>query len=383
MITRLSLANFKCFKSSDIKIAPLTVLAGVNSVGKSTVIESMLLLRESQKRSENQEIPAFNLRLNNQYMHLGTDRDVLCDFSDNSVIGIQLYDTSDKERIFDGAWSAIVNEKSDPSSILQPIYLPQRKGDVEIFLRSALFAKNSSQYIDFSFISADRLGPRSRFEVPDESVEMNHNIGSKGEYAAFYFYHMSGKNMPLTGMADSGETKNIGFQVTKWMGYISPGYQIHAKVERDMDAALLSYAQKNGAKDRRSANVGFGLTYTFPIVLALLTVRSGGLVVLENPEAHLHPKAQSMIGELIARAVQNGAQVILETHSDHIINGIRVAIKEKRLDSHKLLINFFSEPSKDVSDPVITEIHADNEGKLSEWPQDFMSEWEDNLFKLI
>lgn len=115
MITRLSLTNFKCFKSSDIKIAPLTVLAGINSVGKSTVIESMLLLRESQKRSENQEIPAFNLRLNNQYMHLGTDRDVLCDFSDNSVIGIQLYDTSDKERMFDGAWSAIVNEKSEGS----------------------------------------------------------------------------------------------------------------------------------------------------------------------------------------------------------------------------------------------------------------------------
>lgn len=383
MITRLSLTNFKCFKSSNIKIAPLTVLAGINSVGKSTVIESMLLLRESQKRSENPDIPAFNLRLNNQYMHLGTDRDVLCDFSDNSEIRIKLYDTSGKERMFDGAWSTKVNEKSEPSSILQPIYMPQRKGDVEIFFRSALFAKNSSQYIDFSFISADRLGPRSRFEVPDESVEMNHNIGSKGEYAAFYFYHMSGQKMPLTGMADSGETKNIGFQVTKWMGYISPGYQIHAKVERDMDAALLSYAQNNGAKDRRSANVGFGLTYTFPIVLALLTVSSGGLVILENPEAHLHPKAQSMIGELIARAVQNGAQVILETHSDHIINGIRVAIKEKRLDSHKLLINFFSEPSKDISDPVITEIHADNEGKLSEWPQDFMSEWEENLFKLI
>lgn len=105
------------------------------------MIESMLLLRESQKRSENPEIPAFNLRLNNQYMHLGTDRDVLCDFSDNSAIGIQLYDTSDKERMFNGAWSAIVNEKSEPSSILQPIHMPQREGDVEIFLRSALFAK--------------------------------------------------------------------------------------------------------------------------------------------------------------------------------------------------------------------------------------------------
>lgn len=143
MITRLSLTNFKCFKSCDIKIAPLTVLAGINSVGKSTVIESMLLLRESQKRSENLEIPAFNLRLNNQYMHLGTDIDVLCDFSDNSEIRIKLYDTdtSDKERMFDGAWSTKVNEKSEPSSILQPIYMPQRKGDVEIFFKIRIICK--------------------------------------------------------------------------------------------------------------------------------------------------------------------------------------------------------------------------------------------------
>lgn len=380
MITQLSLKNFKCFKSSDIKIAPLTVLAGINSVGKSTVIESMLLLRESKMKSESRDIPLFNLRLNNQYMHLGTGMDVLCDFSDNDEIGIQLYDTYNTEMVFDGAWLV---GRDNPSSVLEPIDIHQRKEEMGIFEKSALFAKNNHQYIDFSFISADRLGPRSRFEVPDESVEINHNIGNKGEYAAFYFDYMHSKKIPIAEIAESEEANDIGSQVNKWMGHISPGYKIHTHVERDMDAVQLSYVKKNGAKDRRSSNVGFGLTYTFPIVIALLTVRRGGLVLLENPEAHLHPKAQSMIGDLIARVVQNGVQVILETHSDHIINGIRVAIKEKRLVSDKLLINFFSEPQENVSDPVVTEIHANNEGKLNEWPQDFMSEWEDNLFKLI
>lgn len=127
MITQLSLKNFKCFKSSDIKIAPLTVLAGINSVGKSTVIESMLLLRESKMKSESRDIPLFNLRLNNQYMHLGTGMDVLCDFSDNDEIGIQLYDTYNTEMVFDGAWLV---GRDNPSSVLEPIDIHQRKEEM-------------------------------------------------------------------------------------------------------------------------------------------------------------------------------------------------------------------------------------------------------------
>lgn len=380
MITKLNLGNFKCFKSAKINIAPLTVLAGINSMGKSTVIESILLLRQSWLKEPNMN--TFRLFLNNQYLRLGTGADIVCDYSELDIITIEILDN--KKNLV-GQWSS---NRFKPSSVLQRIPLGAFGGKNHIDdsqnFSSNIFSYNDGKYIDFSYISADRLGPRSRFEIPDESTEINHEIGCKGEYAAYYLASMMNKNIPLREMAKENEPNTIGWQVNKWMSYISPGFKVHTLVQRDMDAVQLSYSADEGAKDRRSANVGFGLTYTLPIVIALLTVNKGGILLLENPEAHLHPKAQTMIGTLIALAVENGAQVILETHSDHIINGIRVAIKEGRMTADKLLIDFFSKSdATDDSTPCITEIYADKNGKLNDWPKDFLSEWEDNLFKLL
>lgn len=384
MIKKIQINNFKCFKFVDVNITPLTILAGINSMGKSTVIESLLLLRESYLKRQNSissgenRIPSFTLRLNNQYMRLGHGSDVLCDFSDNDIISMKVVD---QDNVFEDKWKV---NKSSNSSILQPMNSYAVTRDKEIFMKSKLFAQNNNSYIDFSYITADRIGPRSWFDVPDESVEVNHNIGSKGEYAAFYYNSMQNKDIPLLGVAAQDETPTIDFQVNKWMECISPNTKIHTTVQSDMDAAQLTYSYSGSAKNRRSINVGFGLTYTLPIILALLTVQQGGILLLENPEAHLHPHAQTMLGRLIARVVENGAQIILETHSDHIINGIRVAIKEQGMKPDKLLINFFSaSDDKNDSTPRVTQIKADENGKLNDWPKDFLSEWEDNLFKLL
>lgn len=82
-----------------------------------------------------------------------------------------------------------------------------------------------------------------------------------------------------------------------------------------------------GADYFTAQNVGFGISYVLPIVLALVKAKKGELIILENPEAHLHPRGQRKMGELIARAAQGGVQVIVETHSDHILNGIRFVCK--------------------------------------------------------
>lgn len=382
MISEIRLKNFKCFKDKNIKILPLTILAGINSMGKSSVLESILLLRESllsEKTllSDQEDFPLFDLRLNNQYMRLGTGMDVLCEFSTENIIGIGITDDNKK---LDRRWNV---DKSTSSSVLSVDQQHISKNEENRF-SSNIFATNNHEYIDFAYISADRLGPRSRFDIPDETIDMNHNIGSKGEYAAFYFDSMQSRKIPLDDIAGDEESKSMAFQVNKWMGCIAPETRIRTSVTRDIDAARLTYYDKNSAKDRRSINVGFGLTYTFPIVLALLSVKKGGILLLENPEAHLHPKAQTMIGKLIAKVVQCGGQIILETHSDHIINGIRVAIKERMLDNEKMIIDFFSASQKvENTTPEITDIYSDKNGKLSNWPKDFLSEWEDNLFQLL
>lgn len=369
MLKTIQLTNFKCFKSKTIEIKPLTILSGLNSMGKSTIIESLLVLRQSYLHEST--INNFKLMVNGEYGKLGRGSDILCDNAEEDILGIAI---REDEKSFNGRWTI----KRDS---LSGIFYPESLHESKNFENSILFSSNDHEYIDFAYIAAERLGPRSRFDVPDEDIEVNHNIGTKGEFAAFYFDAMQSKELPIKELAQ-GEESHIAYQVNKWLKAISPSVSIKTITQKDLDAVQLAYMYPNAASGRRSINVGFGLTYTLPIILALLTVRKGGLLLLENPEAHLHPKAQTMIGNLIAQVVEHGVQVILETHSDHIINGIRVAVKEKKLNADKALIQFFTLP-RENNEPELVSIHILENGKLDQWPTDFLSEWEDNLFKLL
>lgn len=133
----------------------------------------------------------------------------------------------------------------------------------------------------------------------------------------------------------------------------------------------------------KSVNVGFGITYVLPVVAALVSAKPGDMILLENPEAHIHPKGQRMLGELIAAAGAGGVQVIVETHSDHVFNGIRVAVKKGRLKSEHTGVFYFY---KDINDaykhkeicPVL-----DENGRLNEWPEGLFDEWDNALLELL
>ena len=107
--------------------------------------------------------------------------------------------------------------------------------------------------------------------------------------------------------------------------------------------------------------------------MALLTADENGLLLIENPESHLHPKGQKMIADLMARVSSTGTQVICESHSDHIINGLRVAVKENRFPYEELSIIYFSKDKDQLT--TTTEISADKNGILSEYPAGLLDEW--------
>ncbi len=128
--------------------------------------------------------------------------------------------------------------------------------------------------------------------------------------------------------------------------------------------------------------MGFGITYTLPIVISLLSAKPGHLVLLENPEAHLHPRAQSKIGELIARTAASGVQVIFETHSDHVLNGVRMAVKDKRLGADDASILFFDRVAGSLRARV-TPLQMDADGRIDQWPVGFFDEFEKSIERLI
>jgi predicted ATPase len=154
-----------------------------------------------------------------------------------------------------------------------------------------------------------------------------------------------------------------------------------------MDLISLQYSYVTGqqiSNPYRSTNVGFGITYTLPILVAILSSLSGALLLLENPEAHLHPKGQVKIGDLIARAASCGIQVVVETHSDHVLNGIRLAVHAGRLHPEHVQLHFFERKEQQGSmRNVVISPHIDRDGRIDRWPEGFFDEWDRSLEALI
>ncbi len=120
-------------------------------------------------------------------------------------------------------------------------------------------------------------------------------------------------------------------------------------------------------------NVGFGIPYVLPLVVALLTAEKDGLLLIENPESHLHPKGQTAIAELISRVAARGTQIICESHSDHIINGVRVAVKNRVLENKDVSVVYFDKDDDQIT--RTTEISVDQKGNLSDYPAGLLDEW--------
>ena len=159
---------------------------------------------------------------------------------------------------------------------------------------------------------------------------------------------------------------------------ISPKVKFDYKVNELSDD---SYSTYNGF---RTSNVGFGLSYTLPVIAILLraSLLPDSVVLLENPEAHLHPRGQTEMGKLIACAVKAGVQVIVETHSDHLFDGIRIFAKEDGHVAHDFIGYWF-----ELDDDNFTQwenIQVNDAGQLSkEAPQGFCDQFEINAMKLI
>jgi predicted ATPase len=156
----------------------------------------------------------------------------------------------------------------------------------------------------------------------------------------------------------------------------------------EFEIARLSYKFEVGknyvTEGMRPTNVGFGLTYVLPIITAVISARPGDLLIIENPESHLHPQGQALLGKLFAVAAEHGVQLFIETHSDHVLNGVRVAVKHRDISPDKVGIFFFERNLE--AEEHVTEIiqpYLDENGRIDEWPTGFFDEWDKSLFELL
>ncbi|MBW1741166.1 MAG: DUF3696 domain-containing protein [Deltaproteobacteria bacterium] len=368
MIRFVHLRNFKCFEDQAFELRPLTLLSGLNGAGKSSLLQALVLLRQSFKMGL---LPSTGLALNGDLVHLGTAHDALFGDAEEEVIEFQLTLEDGTE----GRWRFDYDQKADVMNIaLGP-------ESTEIF-ECSLFADN------FHYLEAERIGPRTSFEMSDFHVRQHRQLGTRGEYTEHFLSVFGSENIHNKALAHSGsESLKLRDQVEGWMGEVSPGTRIHIDSHPGMDLVSLLYSFETGKQVSnrfRSTNVGFGITYTLPVIVALVSSPPGSLLLFENPEAHLHPMGQVRIGELIALAASCGIQIIVETHSDHVLNGIRLAVYNRRVKPNIVKPHFFERRIvEDQSRISIISPTIDQDGRIDRWPNGFFDVWDKCLEALL
>jgi predicted ATPase len=332
MLAKIELINFKSFLKSALDLRPLTVLTGPNNSGKSSIIQAIRMVFRyyiSQK----------------QYI----------DLPDHVSPRLQKSKLS-KDNFFN------ITLKTDSNEIF----------DLHVDINGELYAFDR-RYIQrrigevLQYVSAARLGPQNILELNPEFKAPE--IGIKAEYIIDYIdkHRNIPVNKPL--IRDKNNISRLWENINAWLQYISPGTVLSYEIKREQNASYPYYDAI------LPTETGYGLSYTLPIITALLvpTDPGGSVVLIENPEAHLHPKGQTAIGELIALTASAGKQVVVETHSDHLIDGIRIAARNKKIQNTDTVFHYFSRGSYD-SETTIESPVLKQDGKLSYWPEGFFDQ---------
>lgn len=369
MIERLNLRNFKSIKDEFFDLENLTLFSGLNGMGKSTVLQSMLILRQSYDKHL---LPSTGISLTGEYVCIGNGRDLLFTDAEEESIDIELiWSDSSLDLHFD------YRENSD----MQPIQMHDDNINGSPFEES-LFTSS------FQYLSAERISPRSIYDVSDYAVNQRRSLGIKGEYTAHFLAEHGNDAISIRAYKHpSAKTDYLIDNLNAWMSEITPGTKVIAQIIPEVNKASLHYKFSSGKKitaNFRPENTGFGLTYVLPVVTAVLSARSGDLLLIENPESHLHPAGQALIAKLIAIAANNNVQIIIETHSDHFLNGIRRSVKSNLIDVDNVCAYFLS---REVDCPEhsvqVEKVTIEPSGRIKYWPKGFFDEWEKSLNELI
>jgi len=363
MITEITIKNFKSLKNIKSKLNSLNILTGLNGVGKSSFLQSFLLIMQSTKLEKG------IIELRGSLTDVGVGRDALYQFAQDEKIVFEIKMNSEQY-----LWECNYQKDAD--------FL--EANNKYLGTQITMLQKAAEQ---FHYINNIRYWPSEIYPISSDVSEKK-QIGTKGEYAPYYIYLFGNDYVvPEALRHEKATSKTLLSQINAWMKEISPGVSLQTQSVPYINLITLYYQFDYGNNKTNTflpKNVGSGISYVIPVILILLTATEGKTIIIENPESHIHPRGQVEIGKLIALAAQNGAQVFVETHSDHILNGIRVAVKESKVDKDKVNILFFDKETTEIEQYTkITSIKIDKNGSLSDYPDNFMDEWSNQLSKLI
>ena len=373
MIKGIDLRHFKCFETLKLPLRPLTLLSGSNASGKSTVMQALVLLHQTMREHE----WSSRLLLNGNTIRLGTAGDVIDQVYGRREceIGI-LDDEKTYSWVFVGEHVDMVmqvarvgvNGKSRSNSSPLQNLLPHPHGQSVLAQRLR----------GLTYLSAERIGPQETYQLEDpRDVRV---VGSKGEHAVSILY--ADRDTILTSeMVMSDAPPTLLRQVEARMARFFPGCGLTLERIPHTNFATLGLRTSTDTHFHRPVHTGFGLIQIFPIIVAALSAEIGALLLIENPEVHLHPVGQAAMGEFLAEVASTDVQVVLETHSDHVLNGIRRAVRKDLLLSEHVALHFFRPRGKTGKSigPQVESPAISSDGTIDCWPDGFFDQFDHDM----
>lgn len=394
MINQLYISNFKSIKKHKFALKNLNLLVGLNGIGKSSFIELLLCLHQANNSTTTiKELP-----LNGRIIELGTFKDILYQFAKDEYIELK-FTFSEKEIVelkLSGKpgndWLEFINHDTyleQNKEKFASIQNAQDRDVLTLFYALSPLYHAVKQLEKMYYISADRIPPKSLHKKSRIELD-NSRVGIHGELAAYFLVYNGNSDIQFKNMAHpKAHSLHLIDQVNAWLGEVSPGIKINVEEIAGADTIKMDvqyYQPKLGYTNKfKPMHVGFGITSILPVITLLLSASPGDLIIIDSPESHIHPLGQAVIGRLAALAANNkGVQIIMESHSDHVLNGIRVAVKENFISNNHVSVFYFDKVITNFEQYAkITNISIDKRGELSSYPDNLLSEWTNQLMRLM
>jgi predicted ATPase len=412
MIHHISLQNFKCFKDrTHFPVSKLNLLTGINGRGKSTLLQSILLFYQSIEKKENMD----KLFLNGSCIELGnTDdlknsetpkiNDVVISFeyvADLAEVGKHIVletefhlneDDSDdfalliKKALYKNAKTILGNTDDLETPKINDVvisfeYVADLAEVGKHIVLETEFPKTIilPPFSKVHYIAADRLGPLKYHDKVNFGNFIN--VGSKGQIAINVLAKLENE-LVHDNLYLGNDAKTLLQQTEEWLNYIFDGAKITIKgKERESSIYYILLNTKSTKERYKPSNVGFGYTYILPVIVSGLIAKKDEILIVENPEAHLHPKAQSRITEFLSKVASCGVQVFIESHSEHILNGIRIAMlrDDIAINRDDISILYFQENTKE---PFV-KLNILEDGSIDNWVDGFFDQEEIDLAQIF
>ncbi len=377
MINELYLKNFKCFKNIHLPLSALTLLTGLNAAGKTSTLQALLLITQAlEKNSSDSKIP-----LNGELVNLGSPGDVLFENAESNQICIKI--TSDSSRLEVNL--NLESRNPDRSMNIENVNIEdlvsgfQANNDniedtlvlikEQIKLNQFIKSLKNIVYLGISRVPLEQLYP-----IPCILKKDSANVGSFGQFAPWLFEVSKDELIDTKRLHPKETALNFRRQFNAWFNEIFPNAEADTMAVENTHFVKLLLRNNKQSEWRTPSNIGYGLSYAFPVLVAALLAKPGQILIIDSPEAHLHPQGQSRMGDFLAMISKCGIQVIIETHSDHLLNGIRIAVNKSSISNKEVSVLFFDSEREQVISPIM-----DSKGNLNEWPDGFFDQSEKDL----